>query len=90
MNFRAAEPDGQNRIVSGRRIRRAESDHQPLKLGLFTGQVKPHGLGRVGPGELTRIDPRKLRYVLTRPDPTREILKPPDPTGPDPRDFTTF
>ena len=36
---------------------------------------------------MTRPDPRDLENLLTRPDPTREILKPLDPTRPDPRDF---
>ena len=36
---------------------------------------------------MTRPDPRDFENLLTRPDPTREILKPLDPTGPDPRDF---
>ena len=29
-------------------------------LGLFAGQVKPHGSGRIGSGQLTRPDPRKI------------------------------
>ena len=36
---------------------------------------------------MTRPDPRDFENLLTRPDPTREILKPFDPTRPDPRDF---
>ena len=53
---------------------------------------------------MTRPDPRDFENLLTRTDPTREflkpldptrhdttreILKPIDPTGPDPRDFKT-
>ena len=33
---------------------------------------------------MIRPDPRDFEKLLTRPDPTREILKRNDPTGPDP------
>ena len=36
---------------------------------------------------MTRPDPRDFENLLTRTDPTREILKPLDPTRPEPRDF---
>ena len=38
---------------------------------------------------MTRPDPRDFENLLTRPDPTREILRPIDPTRPDPQDFET-
>ena len=38
---------------------------------------------------MTRPDPRDFENLLTRPDPTREFLKPIDPTRPDPRDCET-
>ena len=56
-----------------------------IKPGLFEGQVKLHGSGRVGSADptrpakklrcvdLTRPDPRDFETLLTRPDPTREI-----------------
>ena len=43
--------------------------------GLFAGQVKPHGSGRVG-----SLDPTRLAKNFTCLDPTR----------PDPRDFENF
>ena len=36
---------------------------------------------------MIRPDPRDFENLLTRPDPAREMLKPLDPTQPDPRDF---
>ena len=36
---------------------------------------------------MNRPDPRDFKNLLTRPDPTREILKPLDPTRPDPVRF---
>ena len=39
---------------------------------------------------MTRPDPRDVENLLTRPDPTREILKPLDPARPDPRDFEAY
>ena len=36
---------------------------------------------------MTGPDPRDFDNLLTRPDPIREILKPLDPIGPDPRYF---
>ena len=81
-----------------------------LEKGGSAGQIRGHdprvspkqlaghyGLTR----EVTRIsrvmarpDPRDFGNLLTRPDPTPDILKPldptrPDPTRPDPRDFET-
>ena len=52
--------------------------------GLFTGRVKSRGSGPTRPVRISR------RLNPTRPDPTREISNPPDPTKsswPDPRDF---
>ena len=43
--------------------------------------------GKNNPQVMTRPDPRDFNKLLTRPDPTLEILKPLDPTRPDPRDF---
>ena len=38
---------------------------------------------------MTRPDPRDFENLLTRPDPTHEILKRNGPTRPDPRHFET-
>ena len=39
---------------------------------------------------MTRPEPRVFENLLTRPDPTRDMLKPLDPTRADPRDFEGF
>ena len=49
-----------------------------------SGQTSRAGSGRVGSADPTRPDPRYIEKLLTRPDPTRDILKLLDPTRPDP------
>ena len=57
--------------VRDRETIRALVDWVSLYSGIFTGQVKPRGSGRVGSGQLTRPDPQEFRVVLTRRDSTR-------------------